>query len=120
MINAFTSDPSKEKTDNIPALSSGSDKYKDFKVEFNGGLESTSSVKSFKWLSKCDVSAIDYKKEIKDTVQTVKDTINSTKQDFIGTKEDIRKSVQETKQQIQDTKNELKNLFRGYMPIPSE
>ena len=38
-----------EKVQEIPALTNGSTNYKDFKVSFNGGIESTSSIKSFKW-----------------------------------------------------------------------
>lgn len=123
LINAFTSDPAKEKTSNIPALSTGTGSYKDFKVEFNGGLESASSVKSFKWLSKCDVTAIDYKQEVKNTVQSFKDTISNTKKDIQDTKDAFKNSVQESKQQIEDAKqqfNELKNLFKGYTQAPSE
>ena len=112
LIKSFTADPANEKTENIPALSTGSDKYKDFKVVFNGGVESASSVKSFKWLSKCDTSAIDYKQELKNTVQSVKDTLDSTKKDYLDAKEDLKNTIQDTKQQLQDAKDELKNLFK--------
>lgn len=101
LINAMTSDPAKENTANIPALSSGSTNYKDFKVEFNGGLESTSSVKSFKWLSKCDTSAIDVKQEFSQAAENLKNSVQDAKQNF-----------QDKKQQILDAKDELKNLFK--------
>ena len=119
LIKSFTADPANEKTENIPPLSTGSDKYKDFKVVFNGGIESKSSVKSFKWLSQCDTSAIDYKKEIQNTVQSVKDSISGVKKDYQDSKEAFKTSVQETKQQIEDAKQQfkdakdkIKNLFK--------
>ena len=81
------------------------DDYKDFKVEFNGGLESSSSVKSFKWLSDCDTSAIDIKQDFNNAVQSVK-------QDFEATKDAFKNSIQDSKQQLLDAKEELKNLFK--------
>jgi len=105
LIDSMTTDPQKENTALIPALSSESDDYKDFKVEFNGGLESSSSVKSFKWLSDCDTSAIDIKQDFNNAVQTVK-------QDFEATKDAFKNSIQDSKQQLLDAKEELKNLFK--------
>lgn len=101
LINAMTSDPAKENTSNIPALSSGSTNHKDFKVEFNGGLESSSSVKSFKWLSKCDTSAIDLKSDFTGTVNNFKDSV-----------QDVKQNIQDRKQQLLDAKEDLKNLFK--------
>lgn len=94
LIDSMTTNPEKENTSNIPSLSSGSLNYKDFKVEFNGGIESKSSVKSFKWLSKCDTSAIDIKQELNSTAEMLKNT------------------VEDTKQQLLDAKEGLKNLFK--------
>ncbi len=94
LIDSMTTDPEKENTANIPALSSGNTSYKDFKVEFNGGLDSTSSVKSFKWLSACDTSAIDMKS------------------DFENAKDAIKNTVEDTKQQLIDAKEGFKNLFK--------
>ena len=112
LIKSFTADPANERTDNIPPLSTGTDKYKDFKVVFNGGIESSSSVKSFKWLSKCDTSAIDYKQELQNTVQSFKNTLTGTQKDYVNAKEDLKNTIQDTKQQFQDAKDELKNLFK--------
>ena len=113
IINLMTTNPEKENTDNIPELSSGSTNYKDFKAEFNGGLESTSSVKSFKWLSKCDTSAIDIKNEIKQNLQ-------DTKQQIKEVKEDLKNQIQETKQQFNDAKQQLKDLKNLFKPLPVE
>lgn len=57
MINQMTTDPEYENTSLIPPLSPPTDlPTKDFKVVINGGIESQSSVKSFKWLSKPQVA----------------------------------------------------------------
>lgn len=122
LINAMTSDPKNEKTAEIPALSNGSKNYKDFKVNFNGGIESKSSIKSFKWLSVCDTSGIEggsfkdqldasrqnmqqlRKEQIEDVKQSVEDVKNSAKQ----TAEDLKNQLQNTK----DSLNELKNIFK--------
>lgn len=94
LIDSMTTDPAKENTANIPALSNGSVTYKDFKVEFNGGIDSASSVKSFKWLSDCDTSAIDIKEDLNNAADALKNT------------------VEDTKQQLLDAKEGLKNLFK--------
>lgn len=122
LINAMTSDPKNEKTSEIPALSNGSKNYKDFKVNFNGGIESKSSIKSFKWLSVCDTSSIEggslkdqlnaskqnmqqlRKEQLEDVKQGVEDVKNSAKQ----TAEDLKNQLQNTK----DSLNELKNIFK--------
>ncbi|MBE7709945.1 MAG: DUF3971 domain-containing protein [Cyanobacteria bacterium SIG32] len=105
LIDSMTTDPAKENTEFLPALTTGSEEYKDFKVEFNGGIDSTSSVKSFKWLSNCDTSAINIKDDFNNTV-------NAVKQDFEATKDALKNSLQDSKQQLLDAKEELKNLFK--------
>lgn len=105
LINAMTSDPAKENTANIPTLSNGSSNYKDFKVEFNGGLESSSSVKSFKWLSKCDTSEIDVKQDITNTVDNFKNSVQDAKQNLQDTKDALKNT-------IKNTKEDFKNLFK--------
>ncbi len=115
IVNALTSDPKNEKTELIPALTSGSTNYKDFKVSLNGGLESTSSVKSFKWLTKVDMSAIETKstsealKELKTSVSTdYKNTVDSVKEAITTSKEELKN----TREQLKNSAEELKNLFR--------
>lgn len=122
LINAMTTDPKTENTAEIPALSNGSRNYKDFKVTFNGGIESKSSVKSFKWLSVCDTSEIENgslkeqleasrqnmqqlrKEQLEDVKQSVEDVKNSAKQ----TAEELKNQLQNTKESI----NGLKSLFK--------
>lgn len=108
VIRTMTTDPRKENTANIPALSSGKKDYRDFKVEFNGGIESRSSVKSFKWLSAVDTSEIekvDVKQSIKDTTNAIKDAHNQNVQD-------IKNTIQDTKDQFNNAKEDIKNLFK--------
>lgn len=123
IAEALTTNPKGENIAAIPALTNGSTNYKDFKVIFNGGLESTNSVKSFKWLTKIDTSAIetkDMKETIKDiktsvtedyksTVKSVKDTVTSTKEDWNTTRDRFKNSAEE-----------LKNLFKKKETVPAE
>ena len=115
LINALTSDPKNENISAIPQLSSGNKNYKDFKVIFNGGVESKSSVKSFKWLSKCDTSALEQptvKEQVQQTKQAVKDAVQQKIDDINARREAQKQSVQEANQQLKDTVQGLKNLFK--------
>lgn len=114
LINALTTDPKAEKVSAIPALSSGNTNYKDFKVLFNGGVESKSSIKSFKWLSKCDTSAIEtvtVKEQVKQTKQAVQDAVQQKKDAVNNFMEQQRQQAQESKQQLDGAVKGLKNLF---------
>ena len=115
IVNALTADPKNENTDAIPALTSGSTEYKDFKVQFNGGLESTSSVKSFKWLTDVDTSAI----ETKSVSETVKEITTSVNEDLTNTVNSVKEAVSAskeewnaTKEQWKNSAEELKNMFK--------
>lgn len=103
IVKSLTTNPDEEKTDNIPELSSGKTDFKDFKAVFNGGVESTTSVKSFKWLSECDTSEITIK-TIKDAIQDTKNTIEETKKESA---EKLNKAIQDQKQGIQEAKKQL-------------
>ena len=87
--------------------------HKDFKVVFNGGVESRSSVKSFKWLSTCDMSAIQktsVKEQVKETKQAVQNAVQEKKDAFNQHMIEQKQQAQEAKQQMQDAANGLKNL----------
>lgn len=119
LINAFTTNPKGENISAIPALSNGNKNYKDFKVVFNGGLESKSSVKSFKWLSECDMSEVEtptLKEQLENTKKSIQETREKAKEDFQNSIEDARERAQDSKQMVQDAaKNlkDLKNLFKN-------
>lgn len=51
LINQITTNPSNENLSQLPELTPEQENTKEFKVIVNGNVESTSSVKSFKWLS---------------------------------------------------------------------
>ena len=113
LINALTTDPKKENISAIPQLSSGNKNYKDFKVQFNGGVESRSAVKSFKWLSKCDTSAIEtvtVKEQVKQTKQAVQEAYQQKSQEFQNRLQQQREQAQAARQQMLDAKEGLKNL----------
>ena len=104
LVNTLTSNPKGERISEIPALSNGSTSYKDFKVSFNGGLESSSSIKSFKWLTEVDTSAIE-QPSVTDTIKSLKSTVG----DDIGNVVDTIKSQKDA---LKSTANELKSLFK--------
>lgn len=137
VIGAMTEKAASTDTSVIPQLSSGNTKYKDFKVNFNGGVESKSSVKSFKWLSNLDPADIqqmniqEQVQSVKDTVQQMKDTgvqnvttgvqnvkeqAQNVQQQAQDVKQNVQQNVQDVKQQLQNTKQQvqdLKNLFKN-------
>lgn len=120
IIRSMTTSPEKENIEDIPPLANGDKVYKDFKVVFNGGLESKSSVKSFKWLSNVDTSAIDIKSTIKDVkkqfTDVKKSTVEGVKKQYADVKSstvnEVKSTVDETKKQLQNTKDEVLNLFK--------
>lgn len=113
VINALTTDPKGENTSVIPALSSGNTNYKDFKVVFIGNVESRSSVKSFKWLSKCDTSALEnmsVKEQVKNTKEAVKDAYQQKKDEYNEKLQQQREEAQQAHQDLINAKDGLKNL----------
>ena len=105
LVKKMTESPKNEKTEEIPALSNGSTSYKDFKVSFNGGIDSRSSVKSFKWLTEVDTSAI----ETKSLKETVKDIHASVNEDVSNTIKNVKEAVSGSKEQWNTAKEQLKN-----------
>ncbi len=116
LINALTSDPKNEKISSIPPLSSGNTNYKDFKVTFNGGVESKSSVKSFKWLSVCDTSAIEkttVKEQVQETKKAVQEAVQQKVDEYNTRKQEQKEQAQEAQQQMKDAVEGFKNLFKN-------
>ena len=109
LIQAITTNPYGEKISEIPELSSGIKNYKNFKVQFNGGVESSSSVKSFRWLSVCDTSEIQGL-TLKEQVQAVKEAVQDAKQKQIDA---YNKHMEEQRQQAKEASRELKNAAEG-------
>ncbi len=125
IVQAITTSPYGEKVTEIPKLSSGNSNYKDFKVQFNGGVESSSSVKSFRWLSVCDTSEIESFK-IKDQLEAAKNAMQEVKNKQIEAYNqqmaEQRKQAQEANQELKNAAEGLKNLFKSQtkMSVPSE
>ena len=116
VLKIITSDPRGEKTENIPALTNGSTNYQDFKVSFNGGVDSKNSIKSFKWLTNADMTE-QKSQTVKDVVDAVKDAyktdINTTKENVTGAIETEKKKIENARNQINTTKDDFKNLWNS-------
>ena len=111
ILNQLTSDPKSENTSLIPALSNGSTSYKDFKVVFNGPVGGASSVRSFKWLSSCDTSQIDIKKDLQSAQQAVKENITNkveeTKTKVENVQKNITTTVETQKAKVEQAKKDI-------------
>ena len=116
VLKILTSNPQGEKTENIPALTNGSKNYQDFKVSFNGGVDSKSSIKSFKWLTNADTTGME-KQTLKNVVDSVKDAyktdINTTKEEWNNAVEQKKKEIEDARNQINTTKEDFKNLWNS-------
>ena len=105
IVNTLTTNPKGERVSEIPKLSNGSESYKDFKVVFNGGLDSSNSIKSFKWLTVVDTSALEPQQNMVETIKSLKGTVGNDVQNVID-------SVKSQKDALKNTANELKSLFK--------
>ena len=116
VLKILTSNPQGEKTELIPALTNGSENTQEFKVSFNGGVDSKSSVKTFKWLKNADMTN-QKPQTAKDIVDTVKDAyktdINQTKEEINNTINAEKKKIEDAKNQINTTKEDFKNLWKS-------
>lgn len=117
-VDTMTTNPKGENVAAIPSLTNGSTNYKDFKVIFNGGLESSNSIKSFKWLSDVDTSAIDTQPDMKESLNVIKNTVEK---DLTTTIDTVKNSINiqkeewnATKEQLKNSGEELKNLFKSF------
>ena len=109
---------------------------------FNGPVESSSSVRSFKWLSQCEIEKTDVKQELQDAKEAVKNNINNqiettktnvqnvknninnivethknrteaAKQNFEQSKADFQKAKENSKQNVENLKNLFKNAAQN-------
>lgn len=120
-LKLLTQDPKNEPTNLIPALTSGSDKYKDFKVIYSGPLEKTSSMRSFRWLSTCDTSKMDLKQEVQNAVKAAKDNFKeqaqTIKTNAENVKSNVNKIVETQKQQLQTEKKTIEQAKQDVQNI---
>ena len=128
MAQSVTEDPDKERISEIPELTETASGHKAFKVIYNGGLESASSVKSFKWLTKSDTSELE-QKSLSETIKSLKPSVNTDVKNTVTGVKDMIKSVKttgetiknDTKNDLQDLKNsvnDIKNLFKSVKTAP--
>lgn len=114
-VNTLTASPNGEATNLIPDLANGSTTYKDFKVIHNGVVGKPSAIKSFKWLTNVDTSAIETK-SVKDTVKDIKSSVGEDVTNTVKSVTDAITTSKEqwnvTKDQLKNSATELKNLFK--------
>ena len=117
IFKILTTPPGGEKTNLIPALTNGSTNFQEFKVNFNGGVESKSSIKTFKWISDADLTNYDTQ-TIKDTAKSITDSfnkdINTTKEDWNKAVEQKKKEVEDAKAEFNKTKEDIKNSAQEF------
>ena len=120
-LQLLTQSPKKEELALIPALSSGSAKYKDFKVIFNGSLEKATSVKSFRWLSTCDTTQMNVKQEVQNAVQAAKDNVKNQVESIKNTAENVKsnvnKVVETQKQKVETEKKAVEQTKQDVQKI---
>ncbi|MBP3820426.1 hypothetical protein J6G99_02140 [bacterium] len=120
-LNLITQDPENENVSLIPALTSGSSSYSEFKVIFNGYVNKVSSIKSFKWLSKGEIEKSNIKQDIKDAKDAVKNNINSqinsAKNTVETVKTNVNNAVNTTKQNIQNEKQSARQTVEDIKNI---
>ena len=113
-LQQLTADPVNENTALIPPLTTGSTNYKDFKVIMNGSVGAPSSVKNFKWLTKCDTTKIDIKQDMKNSVDAVKtnvqNQVKSVKTTVESVKTNTARIIQEQKNSVNQTKTDIQNV----------
>ncbi len=111
ILKQLTADPANENTSWIPQLTNGSSSYKDFKVVFNGPVEASNSVKSFKWLSTCDTSEMNLKQDLqnaKDSIKTnITDRVENAKSNAQNVKNNVNKIIETQKNKAQTVKDNI-------------
>lgn len=120
VLKVLTSNPQGEKTELIPALTNGSTNTQEFKVSFNGGVDSKSSVKTFKWLKNADMTNLQ-KQTAKDVVNSIKEAyktdIDTTKTEINNAIEAEKQKIENTKKQVNTTKEDFQNLWKSIKDI---
>lgn len=111
ILKQITSDPTNENTAMIPDLTTESKAFKDFKVIFNGPVESSSSVRNFKWLSTCDTTKINVKKDLENAKDAVKTNINNRVENAKNTAQNVKTNVnhivETQKNKVEEAKKDL-------------
>lgn len=109
-------------TSKIPVLSSQSETTKDFKAVFDANANSSSPVKSFKWLNDVDTSSIDVQnsssgKNIQDVKENIKQNVDNT---INGVKTNLSNSANLSKENLDNAKEQAKLLFNSLLNRTNE
>lgn len=123
LAKAMNESPSNLAVSEIPALRSKDTLYKDFKAEFNGGVESSSSVKSFKWLNDIDVSAAESALNPAEAVTNIQNAVSgqaeqvkSAVQNAIN---DVKTNQTQVKEDLNQAKEQAKDILKSLLTPPS-
>ena len=97
MINQITTNPAGENLSLLPALSPTQENTKEYKAIIDGAVDSTSSVKSFKWLATPKVSS-------------TTSTDGSETQTASPIQQSAQQAVQKAKTNVQNAINKVINI----------
>ena len=121
MLDKLTQNPNTENIKLIPALTSGSKSYKDFKVVFIGSIYKASSIRSFRWLSTCDTTQMNVKQDVKQAVQAAKTNVNNqitaAKNTVKNVKTNVTNIVNTQKQKVENEKQSLEQTGQNIRNI---
>lgn len=93
----------------IPSLSAQADTQKEFKAVYQGTSESSSAVKSFKWINDADTSSVEQTQTTTTTVSDVKENIKQNVDSAVNTvKTNITTGVSSGKEVLNTTKEQAK------------
>lgn len=100
----------------IPELSVQSENNKEFKAVFQGGANSGSPVKSFKWINEIDTSSIEPTNAAATNSQNVKENIKQNVDNALNSvKTNFSTGVTTSKDAINNTKEQAKELFNSLL-----
>lgn len=93
----------------IPSLSAQADTQKEFKAVYQGTSESSSAVKSFKWINDADTSSVEQTQTTTTTVSDVKENIKQNVDSAVNTvKTNITTGASSGKEVLNTTKEQAK------------
>ena len=114
LAKTMTISPDSVDTSKIPSLRDNTVKYKDFKVDFNGGANSSSSYKSFKWIAKASVDALE-KEEAKKQQELIQESL---KQNAKVIEDTAKEFYNQNKEQLNKLKDDADDLLKSLFSAP--
>ena len=114
LAKTMTISPDSVDTSKIPSLRDNTVKYKDFKVDFNGGSNSSSSYKSFKLIAKASVDALE-KEEAKKQQELIQESL---KQNAKAIEDTAKEFYNQNKEQLNKLKDDADDLLKSLFSAP--